>query len=412
MVEPGNQVQIIPELTFGLNEEGISQSRLGAYGIAPGLTLRWDPTAELQILGTANPDFSQVEGDRFQIDVNQRYALYYEENALLLEGQEWLSRDTGVYTRSMVMPLVGVRATAEQGDWRTAVLNVIDAAPTGTTAEGGGWTDEEVEGHFAANTLVRTRRPFSKEGNVGAFLSHKHILGADMDNVVFGTDMRSRISDTTRIDAGQLSSMTTLADGRRISGNMAGVGMNYENREWEVDAGAHFVGKDFRAETGRVTETDILGSGVEVERMFYPEGRVLRTAKLETSGSASWRSSGQLRGFEARPGLSMRFQRNTWGYLSGSVWGEEYEDRFFQGAHGMWWLGSYPSRYFGFETSGGRGQSLYYDSENPRVVETMSFSSEITLRPTDRLSVSAEINYTAFGRNPPVSTKALCPAPI
>jgi hypothetical protein len=217
-----------------------------------------------------------------------------------------------------------------------------------------------------------------------------------MDNVVFGTDMRSRISDTTRIDASQLSSMTTLADGRRISGNMAGVGMNYENREWEVDAGAHFVGKDFRAETGRVTETDILGSGVEVERMFYPEGRVLRTAKLETSGSASWRSNGQLRGFEARPGLSMRFQRNTWGYLSGSVWGEEYEDRFFQGAHGMWWLGSYPSRYFGFETSGGRGQSLYYDSENPRVVETMSFSSEITLRPTDRLSLSAEINYTAF----------------
>ena len=92
----------------------------------------------------------------------------------------------------------------------------------------------------------------------------------------------------------------------------------------------------------------------------------------------------------------MRFQKNTWGYLSGEIWGEEYEDQFFQGSYASWYFGTYPSRHWGFETSGGGGQSLYYDSENPRVVDSTFWSGELVFRPIDRLSLSAEINYTSF----------------
>ena len=68
--------------------------------------MRWDPVPELTILATANPDYSQVEGDEFQIDVNQRYAIYYpEKRPFFLEGQEWLDPGGGMlYTRSMEMP--------------------------------------------------------------------------------------------------------------------------------------------------------------------------------------------------------------------------------------------------------------------------------------------------------------------
>src|SRR5207247_1965178 len=44
-----------------------------------GVNLRWGLTQNLNLSGTANPDFSQVEADIGQVTVNQRFALFYPE---------------------------------------------------------------------------------------------------------------------------------------------------------------------------------------------------------------------------------------------------------------------------------------------------------------------------------------------
>ena len=400
-VPPGNQVHLIPDLTFGLDDEGVSQTRLGMYGMAPGITMRWDPVPELTVLATANPDYSQVEGDEFQIDVNQRYAIYYpEKRPFFLEGQEWLDPGGGMlYTRSMEMPRYGIRATAEQGDWKTAALHVLDASPSGTVHEYGGWTDEEVEGHMALNTLARTRRPFSSEGHIGAFLSHKRIAGTPMENQVVAFDMGARLSDSVTFGAGHAGSVTTLNDGSRISGGAASMGIEHENREWEIGAGMHAVSPDFRAENGYVTRGDLFGMDGWIERSFYPKIDKVQAWRMMLNGDSAWRLDGSLRSLNIQPGLSGRFAKNAFGYTSASFWKEEYEGQLFQGPYAMAYLGQSVSKYWGVSVNGGGGQGIYYDSENPRMVDEVSAATALTLRPTDRISIENSVQWTRLSED-------------
>src|SRR5439155_22064148 len=53
------------------------------------LTAKYGLTSNLILDGTINPDFSQVESDAGQIDINLRYSLFYpEKRPFLLEGQD------------------------------------------------------------------------------------------------------------------------------------------------------------------------------------------------------------------------------------------------------------------------------------------------------------------------------------
>ncbi|HCH61958.1 MAG: hypothetical protein CL927_16950, partial [Deltaproteobacteria bacterium] len=47
--------------------------------VRPGFDARWAVTPDMGLAGTVNPDFSQVEGDIQQINLNQRFAFYYPE---------------------------------------------------------------------------------------------------------------------------------------------------------------------------------------------------------------------------------------------------------------------------------------------------------------------------------------------
>jgi hypothetical protein len=55
---------------------------------------------------TANPDFSQVDADAAQLDVNTRFALYYpEKRPFFLEGADFfLTPVQAVFTRTVADP--------------------------------------------------------------------------------------------------------------------------------------------------------------------------------------------------------------------------------------------------------------------------------------------------------------------
>ena len=66
---------------------------------------------------TFNPDFSQIESDRPQIEVNQRFALFYPElRPFFLEGAEIFNVRAPVrvvHTRTIVDPEYGAKLTGK-----------------------------------------------------------------------------------------------------------------------------------------------------------------------------------------------------------------------------------------------------------------------------------------------------------
>jgi hypothetical protein len=69
-IEKGKNFEIMPVL-IGMKEKDAK------FDPDPGLNIKYGITSDLTAGVAINPDFSQIESDMPQIDVNQRYELYY-----------------------------------------------------------------------------------------------------------------------------------------------------------------------------------------------------------------------------------------------------------------------------------------------------------------------------------------------
>ena len=105
-----------------------------------GADLQLGVTRSLVLNATYNPDFSQIEADQLQIDVNRRFPLIYpEKRPFFLEGADhFLSLMDLVLTRRMADPDWGVKLTGRAGGWNTGALVVRDAG--GSSLLGSGYT--------------------------------------------------------------------------------------------------------------------------------------------------------------------------------------------------------------------------------------------------------------------------------
>ena len=78
--------------------------------------------------GTFNPDFSQVEADAGQVQINERFALFYPEaRPFFLEGTEIFGMPKQiVYTRTIQNPIAGGKLTGKIGGLSVGYLGAID----------------------------------------------------------------------------------------------------------------------------------------------------------------------------------------------------------------------------------------------------------------------------------------------
>ena len=85
-----------------------------------GLGVKYGLTSNLVLDATINPDFSQIESDRAQINVNQRFPLFFPElRPFFLEGQEIFNLPGPinlVHTRTIVDPRFGGKVTGKVGE--------------------------------------------------------------------------------------------------------------------------------------------------------------------------------------------------------------------------------------------------------------------------------------------------------
>jgi hypothetical protein len=315
-VDQGLGVALTPSLVFGWTEEGPAADRLGVAGFAPGLTARFDPSPAVAGLFTVNPDFSQVEADAYQMEVNRRYALYLDEKRpFFTEGREWFDGPYGrlVYTRSMTTPRYGARATVEADGWTVAALHVLDAEPTDTLSEGGGWGEAELGAEGARrptlDTALRVRRAVGRDGYVGMLYSDKTITGSWLANRVVAVDARARLADSWAVEGAVLGSLTDYDDGRTEAAPAAALAVDHESRRFVAGLESVMVADEFRAENGYQVYADALYNGTWAGWRLYPDrGPLRRVTILPLNAGAAWRTSdGVLRLFEVEPTVSFTF---------------------------------------------------------------------------------------------------------
>ncbi|HEX6200754.1 MAG TPA: DUF5916 domain-containing protein, partial [Thermoanaerobaculia bacterium] len=283
-IEPGRNLEITPTVTahrtdsLGSFPEGDLES--GDEDVEPGITARWGVTPDVTLSGTINPDFSQVEADVAQLEVNERFALFFpEKRPFFLEGSDIFSTPIrAVFTRTVADPAWGAKGSAKLGAGTFGAFVTEDDVNTVLVPTNQRTEVAALPGGVSGSVL-RYRRDLGSETTLGALYAGRE-GDADYHNRVFGFDAVHRFDASNRLVVQALGSDTgypdALAPGLRATlederGYAFLVDWDHESRNWFWSASYQDLDPSFRADSGFVPRVDVRETEGVVQRIFWGE---------------------------------------------------------------------------------------------------------------------------------------------
>ena len=400
-------VEFIPAVTYShnsLHSDGAMDSAGGDLEFS--LTGKVGLTSNLTLDATYNPDFSQVETDAGQIDVNLRYSIYYsEKRPFFLEGMENFNFATAleqnplyavVYTRTIVDPILGLKLTGKIGSSNVlSGIFALDEYP-GDVAEEEGISEQA--GRNANFSILRYKRQMSRDNYLGVFFTNRSFAGDS--NTVGGIDGRWRLSNTSFLEYSALGCLSRdEEDNDSDSGHYLGVRYNFSSRRWYIDLGLFDLSRNFRIDTGYVTRTGITMIPVLFMHYIYPKSKFFQKIDAYWWGHHILDKPSNL--FETYNHLVLRLSmpRQSQVRFDAILGNEVFADQRF--SLSGWRVRGYTQIVKQFYLEGGyrRSNRIYYDDEDPFQGKGNTADLYLLFQPSEKLSSSLGLTYTDFFRS-------------
>ena len=270
-----------------------------------GLNVKYGITSNLVADVTFNPDFSQIESDLPQIEVNQRFALRYPElRPFFLEGAEIFQMTgpiTFLHTRQIVDPEFGAKLTGKVGNTTIGVFAANDEAP--------GRVDEGVLGfgQKANNFAGRARYDLYAESYIGTLFTHRAFMGSH--STLGGIDANFRLGRTQSVGFKAMQSDHVDMDGINRQGQLFDASWRLNSRHWSASIFAYMLSPDFRHDLGFVRRVNQQRVFSRIGYTFRPEGTIVSWGP---SLIYAWNQNYDhvLEDEEVRGGFRIQFARN------------------------------------------------------------------------------------------------------
>lgn len=274
--QPGRNLEIIPTLTTtGVRSR--PNPALDAWSdtdadAEAGVDVRWGINQDTVLNATLNPDFSQVEADAAQLDINNTFSLFFpERRTFFLDGADYFNSNLNlVHTRNIADPDYGMKLTGKSGRHSYGLMQANDTStsfmiPTNESSRVAtlGDVDSDV-------SVLRYRQDILDNSSIGTILTHRS--STDYSNTVAGVDGRLRVTDSDVISVQALRSQSeypTLIQTRYGQKDDLGdetylLDYRHNDRRWDVWAEYVDYGKDFRADMGFINRVDYTRSTLRV----------------------------------------------------------------------------------------------------------------------------------------------------
>jgi hypothetical protein len=390
-VEKGKNFEVMPIFT-SLKNKGEKPD------VQPGANFKWGISSDLTLDLTLNPDFSHIEADAPQIDVNQRYALYYsEKRPFFLEGMEIFQfPDDGlniVYTRRIIDPAGGAKLTGKVGRFTYGLLSALDTNPTESL-----WEVSNGAGSLDSNALFnifRMKADIFKESYVGFSLTDKEVDGSY--NRVVGIDGQLKFNNKFFITFQAAGSKTKFEDKESDIVPALYAQFNYFSKH--VGAGAWWksLHPDFEASSGFVNRVDYRSYGVFSYFSIYPQKQYLN--QITTSLSAGIRDSY----FEdiaqdkwVRANLQFRFTEFNQMFVTYRNEMECYEGLNFHKNSVEIEAQNNLIKWMPFGLYFQTGNSIYYDPDDPFLGWSNTYGVFVELKPNKRVRLGLNFSKQTF----------------
>lgn len=398
-IEFDRTFEAIPAFTFS---QGSSRAQSAwAAGVRQSdlsLTGKLGLTSNLTLDATVNPDFSQVEADAGQIDVNLRYALYYtEKRPFFLEGLENFSLACSleqsplaavVHTRTIVDPRLGLKLTGKLGAKdQISAIAALDEYPTALP----GGVDRD-----ALFAILRYKRLLGKDDYIGAFYTGRDWNGSA--NRVGGFDGRFRLTNKATLEAFALGSRTKDGAPAARQGQAVGLKYSFSSRESTINLGYFDIGRDFRTDVGYLTRTGLRMLAGFINFKLYPRSKLFQRIDPYYWFKQTYDGPSGL--FETQNYLALRaiLPRQTAVRIMAGLGNEVFAGRRFRRDEVWLNAGSQILKQLSFQLSIIGGKAVYYDPVAPFQGQALRLAAGLQFQPTKRLDTGLDVSYTDFHR--------------
>jgi Domain of unknown function (DUF5916)/Carbohydrate family 9 binding domain-like len=389
-------LEVIPSATYSHNQvrsAGAWQDALSRGDL--GASLKYGITSTVTLDATVNPDFSQVESDAFEVEVNQRFPVFFsEKRPFFMEGQGLFdlagtggdsTMRTAVHTRRIVDPSAGVKLTGTAGRYTFATL----MAP-----------DESVPDGRKMYAVGRGLRNFGDGQYVG-------VLATDTEfqrdyNRVIAADIALKHGERVRWNGSMILTDSATPTGDSSTGVGGQLTYSYETRRVSVSGQAEHYSSDFRMDTAFINRVGVTRGWQYQGLSFYPDEK--RYGWLKRVNPFLWVMAADDRiqgGSELWAIPALRFNFTRQGYLRLDVMrGHETfaHQRFTVGrvfADG----GAQFTRWLSLGGTINSGPAVYYDEVNPFQGDKRSLNARVGLQPNSKLNHNLNYSFVHFERS-------------
>jgi hypothetical protein len=396
-----------------------------------GVDLKYGLTSDLTLNGTFNPDFSQVEADAPQIDVNNPFALFFnEKRPFFLDGESVFRTHLNfVYTRSINNPIFASKLTGKIGKkFEVGYMSAYDeGTPFVIPLEDRSFVLQSNKSSLA--NILRVKYDLGGENHIGAlftdreystdstftanFTGYSRTLGMDfkfnfLKNFYFRGQLTGfserEISDTAFFDNqsrfGKEKQYTAAFDGEAYNDVGLYLGINRGSDNYGFWSEYSYDGPATRRGLGFLSRNNYHQGFMYHYYNFYLENDLIRRITPDADLEIRYNTDGIRKKEFVNTGITFEFQNGTrlWGNYRW-INNENFRETQLNGVTG-WNFGieNFALREIGGGLFYSRGKQIRFENI-PFVGEGQGIELWATIRPVDRIVSHFNYNYSDLGRS-------------
>ncbi len=395
-VKKSTLVEILPAVTYATNKNHVNGEYENTDNFEPSINAKIGLTSELVLDATVNPDFSQVESDVPQVEVNQRFPVNFpERRPFFLEGNENFNFAGNslfapirqvVNTRTIVSPRAATKLTGKIGDKN--ILSAIYAADRADET-----LSDFAEDKTADVGIVRYMRSLTQDSYVGFVGTGRWRNGTY--NTLYGFDGQYRFNKANMISGHFFNTLTKDTPESSVE-NKGAMAVKFQRNTRNFNSTITFtdIAEDFRSDVGYITRTGVWRTTASMTPKIFPkQGLVKRIDPTIYGALTKDKPSGK---FEhvLYTSLSFTLPRNTRLSIDNDFSTEIYQGQTFDDGGLSLNASSQISKRFFFRSSYRWDKGIYFqDAEQGYGRRVSNF---INWQMSDKVNVQVNHNFVSL----------------
>ncbi len=427
-IRAGGTLEVLPALVAsqagwlqnGSDPHSFENGRISA---APSLGMKYVFQSGWMAEATLNPDFSQVESDAAQVDVNTTFALFYpERRPFFQEGMDlYETRMNVFYSRSINAPQVAARASGRLGRTSFGFIGARDEHTPFILPF------EERSAIFQAGpsitNIFRVRHNVYGDSHVGGLVTDRRMDGGGSGTTA-SVDGRFRFGEVYRFSAHLVGSYTqepsdsalsagipdltfgygdkqytSSFDGESFAGWAAAFQLARNARTWSWNVNYSEASPTYRADAGFQTRNDFRRVTGWTGVTFYPHRYGIERIDPNIGGGSGWNFQGDGKEAWLSPGLNMMLPYQTHFGFQANFRQEMFRGIEFDGLqrYSLFLNSNFSdAATLGFHV--GTGRTVARMLETPEIGRELDASVWSTLKPFQRLVIEPSLTYAELSR--------------